>query len=176
MEASEEKRRKYQEIIKDIPLERLVYIDESGIEMTICKDKGWSAKGSPILAKKSGKYYERTNIIAGLVHNKSIAPMVFNGSCNTKLFETWVEKFLIKELKPGQFVVMDNASFHKSQKTKKLVESVGCKIIFLPPYSPDLNPIEKFWANMKRWIKDKITQFDKLYDTLTAFFNAPNST
>ena len=176
MEASKEKREKYQEIIKDIPLEKLVYIDESGIEMTICKDKGWSAKGSPILAKKSGKYYERTNIIAGLVNNKSIAPMVFNGSCNTKLFETWVEKFLIKELKPNQFVVMDNASFHKSQKTKELIESVGCKVIFLPPYSPDLNPIEKFWANMKRWIKDKITQFDKLYNALTAFFNAPNST
>ena len=102
--------------------------------------------------------------------------MVFNGSCNTKLFETWVEKFLIKELKPNQFVVMDNASFHKSQKTKELIESVGCKVIFLPPYSPDLNPIEKFWANMKRWIKDKITQFDKLYNALTAFFNAPNST
>ena len=56
--------------------------------------------------------------------------MVFNGSCNTKLFEAWVEQFLIKELKPGQFVVMDNASFHKSQKTRELIESVGCKLIF----------------------------------------------
>ena len=83
--------------------------------------------------------------------------MVFYSSCNTRLFETWVEKSLIKELKPGQYVVMDNASFHKSQKTKELIESVGCKVIFLPPYSPDLNPIEKFWANMKRWIKGKIT-------------------
>jgi transposase len=51
--------------------------------------------------------------------------MIFNGSCNTKLFETWVEELLIKELKPGQFVVMDNASFHKSQKTRELIESVG---------------------------------------------------
>ena len=83
--------------------------------------------------------------------------MVFNGSCNTQLFEAWVEKFLIKELKPGQFVVMDNASFHKSAKTKELIESVGCRVIFLPPYSPDLNPIEKFWANMKRWIKNKLS-------------------
>ena len=91
--------------------------------------------------------------IAGYVNKQSIAPLVFNGSCNTKLFEAWVEQFLIKELKPGQFVVMDNASFHKSQKTKELIESVGCKVIFLPPYSPDLNPIEKFWANMKRWIE-----------------------
>lgn len=82
---------------------------------------------------------------------------------------------LIKELVPGQFVVMDNASFHKSQKTIELIETVGCKIIFLPPYSPDLNPIEKFWANMKRWFKDKITLFANLYDTLTHFFSAPNS-
>ena len=59
------------------------------------------------------------------VNNKSIAPMVFNGSCNKELFENWVEQFLIKELKSGQVVVMDNASFHKSQKTQELIESVG---------------------------------------------------
>ena len=102
--------------------------------------------------------------------------MVFNGSCTTELFNSWVEKFLIKELKSGQAVVMDNAAFHKSQRTKELIESVGCKVIFLPPYSPDMNPIEKFWANMKRWIKDKITQFDKLYSTLVLFFKTQTST
>lgn len=97
--------------------------------------------------------------------------MVFNGSCNTDLFNNWVEHFLIKVLKPGQVVIMDNASFHKSQKTKELIESVGCKLIFLPPYSPDLNPIEKFWANMKRWIKQQIAHFNTLYDSLVSFFN-----
>ena len=102
--------------------------------------------------------------------------MVFNGSCNTELFNNWVEHFLIKELKPGQIVIMDNAAFHRSQKTKDLIESVGCKIIFLPPYSPDLNPIEKFWANMKRWIKNKINQFDKLYDAIACFFKISNPT
>ena len=56
--------------------------------------------------------------MAGYVNNKSIAPMVFNGFCNTKLFETWVERFLVKELKPWQVVVMDNAPFHKSERTK----------------------------------------------------------
>ena len=66
--------------------------------------------------------------------------MVFNGTCNTQLFESWVEQFLIKELKPDPVVVMDNASFHKSKKTQELIELVGCKVIFLPPYSPDLNP------------------------------------
>ena len=176
MEASEERRAEYKEIIKDIPSEKLVYIDESGIEERIVKDKGWGEKSQKLSAKKSGKYYERSNIIAGYVNKNIIAPFVFYSSCNTRLFEAWVEQFLIKELQPGQYVVLDNASFHKSKRTKELIESVGCKIIFLPPYSPDLNPIEKFWANLKRWIKNNILHFDKLYDALVRFFNTQTST
>ena len=176
MEASEEKRKKYQEAINKIPPECLIYIDESGIELTICRDRGWGKKNEKLVGKKSGKYYERTNIIAGYVNKKSIAPMVFNGSCNTELFENWVEQFLITELKVGQTVIIDNASFHKSQKTRELIESVGCKLIFLPPYSPDLNPIEKFWANMKRWIKQNISQFPVLFDAISVFLKISNST
>lgn len=170
MEANEAKRKEYLAKLSTLKRDALVYIDESGIELTICKDRSWSLKGHPTKAKKSGKYYQRTNIIAGLVNNKSIAPMIFNGSCNTALFNSWVENFLIKELNPGQVVVMDNASFHKSQRTKELIESVGCHILFLPPYSPDLNPIEKFWANMKRWIKNRISNFRELFDAIEQFF------
>jgi transposase len=173
VEASVGKREEYQKVIVDISPENLVYIDESGIEMTIVKDRGWGTKKEKLSGKKSGKYYQRTNIIAGYVNKNSIAPMVFNGSCTTELFNSWVENFLIKELKPGQFVVMDNASFHKSIRTKELIESVGCKVIFLPPYSPDFNPIEKFWANMKRWIKQQIEAYLSLYDVISAFFVSP---
>ena len=102
--------------------------------------------------------------------------MVFNGSCNRNLFENWIEQFLIKELKPGQVVVMDNAAFHKSQRTKELIDSVGCKLIFLPPYSPDLNPIEKFWANMKRWIKQEVASFAELFASIAFFFKYAIST
>lgn len=153
MEASREKREQYIESIKEISKDSIVYLDESGIDMTICKDRGWGKKSEKLTGKKSGKYYQRTNIIAGYINKKPIAPIVFNGSCDTLVFECWVEQFLIKELKPDQIVVMDNAAFHKSQKTIELIESIKCRVIFLPPYSPDLNPIEKFWANMKRWIK-----------------------
>ena len=176
MEANLNKREDYLKVLRDIDPANLVYIDESGIEMSICKDRGWGIKGKILQAKKSGKYYERTNIIAGLTGNESIAPLVFNGSCNTQLFENWIEHFLIKELRPGQCVIMDNASFHKSQRTKNLIESVGCQVIYLPPYSPDLNPIEKFWANMKRWIKSKVSDFVKLYDAIKAFFLYHSST
>ena len=112
--------------------------------MNICKDRGQGKKGKKLLDKKSGKYYERTNIISGLIVNKPIVPMVFNGSCDTTIFETWVEQFLIKELKPDQVLIMDDASFHKSEKARGLIESAGCRVIFLPSYSPDLDPIEKF--------------------------------
>ena len=78
MEASESKRSEYKESIKDIPKEKLVYIDESGIDMNICQSRGWGKKGEKLLGKKSGKHYQRTNIIAGLVNNKAIAPRVFN--------------------------------------------------------------------------------------------------
>ena len=85
-----------------------------------------------------------------------------------------MEQFLTKELVAGQVVVMDNATFHKSQKTRRLIEEAGCKLIFLPRYSPDLNPIEKFWANMKRWIKSHILEFDKIHDAIVSFFQIPN--
>ncbi|WP_021827928.1 transposase [Holospora obtusa] len=80
---------------------------------------------------------------------------------------------MIKELEPEQIAIMDNAVFHKSQRTKELIEFVGCQLVFLPPYSPDFNPIEKFLANMKRWIKNQINQFDKIYQAIAAFFQIP---
>jgi hypothetical protein len=130
VEASEEKRENYLKEIEGISIEKLVYIDESGIDLTNVKDRGWGKKGRILIGKKSGKYYQRINIVAGYVNKQPIAPMLFNGSCDTELFENWVEHFLIKELKAGQLIIMDNASFHRSEKTKKLIESVGCKVIF----------------------------------------------
>lgn len=80
--------------------------------------------------------------------------MCFEGTCNTSLFNTWMKQLLIPNLIPGQVLILDNASFHKSAESKKLIEEAGCKILFLPPYSPDLNPIEKYWANMKNKVRE----------------------
>ncbi len=110
MESDEEKREDYLKEIEEISQENIVYLDESGIDVNACKDRGWGKVGKPLKAKKSGKYYQRINIIAGLNRNKSIAPFVFTGTCNTELFNLWVEKFLLPELKPGQIVVLDNPS------------------------------------------------------------------
>jgi transposase len=105
-----------------------------------------------------------------------VAPLIFQGSCNTEIFMLWIEQQLVPSLKRGQVVVMDNASFHKSPKIRELIELAECRLIYLPPYSPDLNPIEIFWANMKHWIKQNIPNIHNTWNALIQFFNAKYST
>lgn len=76
--------------------------------------------------------------------------MLFNGTCDTDVFNLWLETSLLPTLKKGAVIVLDNAAFHKSLRTVELVQQAGCKLLFLPPYSPHLNPIEKLWANIKK--------------------------
>ena len=92
----------------------------------------------------SGRRYHRESFVAGKLGSKIIAPFCYQGTCDTDLFNFWIKNFLVPELIPGQVVILDNATFHKSSKTKELIESSGCEILFLPPYSPDFNPIEIF--------------------------------
>ncbi len=73
---------------------------------------------------------------------------------NTGLFNIWLKEVLTPQLTPGSVLILNNASFHKSAESRKIVESAGCKLMFLPPYSPDLNPIEKYWANMKNKVRE----------------------
>lgn len=125
--------------------------------------------------KKSGKRYARHSFVAAKCGKKILAPMTYKGTCNTKLFEIWVEKMLLPELKKGQTIIMDNAVFHKSERTKILIEAAGCQLLFLPPYSPDLNPIEQFWAWFKAQIREVIDTFLFLEEAISHVFNSCNS-
>jgi transposase len=90
--------------------------------------------------------------------------MCYRGTCNTDLFNTWLKEMLVPELRPGQVIVLDNATFHKSSERKRIVEAAGCRLLFLPPYSPDLNPIEKCWANVKVKLREMIPRFKNFSD------------
>jgi len=103
---------------------------------------------------QNGQQRPRTSLIGGYLDHRLIAPMLFTGTCNTAVFNQWLEHMLLPQLICGSTIVLDNASFHKSRHTRQLVEQSGCQLLYLPPYSPDLNPIEKLWANLKRrWRK-----------------------
>jgi len=100
-----------------------------------------------------GHYTKRLSMIGGLCEQNFMAPFIFQGHCNTEVFELYVEQILVPCLKKDMVVVIDNASFHKSARINNLIEAVGAKLIYLPPYSPDLNPIEHYWHKIKTAIR-----------------------
>jgi transposase len=129
----------------------LIYLDESGIDANLQRNYARAMRGKQVISEVCGKKTARTSMIAAWVqHKKSlIAPYVFSGYTDSKRFNDWLEEELLPQLRAGQVVVMDNASFHRGKRTKELIESVGCRLLYLPPYSPDFNPIEHIWGVLK---------------------------
>jgi len=143
-----------------------IYLDESGINKYLYRNYGRGLRGKQVAGEISGMRFARESFISALSFGKFLSPMCFQGTCNTELFNIWLKQMLIPKLKPGQVLILDNASFHRSEESKKLVEAVGCKLLFLPPYSPDLNPIEKCWANLKVKIRELLPKFKKFTDAI----------
>jgi transposase len=114
---------------------------------------GWGDRGQPLLAKVPHGHWKRLTFIAGLRHDGILAPCVIDGPINSDSFAAWVEQFLIPELEPGSIVVLDNLGSHKASRMRKLLRAAGIKLFFLPPYSPDLNPIEQVFFKIKRLLR-----------------------
>ena len=154
--------------MQTINYEDIIFIDESGFDLNMEKECGWEMKGVRLIDEKLGNRAnrERITIIAGLLNKRIVAPLRFEGYTNTETFNTWVEKNLIPELKPNHVIIMDNASFHKSQRTKELIESKGCILLYLPSYSPDFNPIEKMWGNMKKLYRNYKHKYENKYELI----------
>jgi transposase len=166
-------RQEYQETLKNIPKENLIYLDESGFDLTIKKEYGWKLRGQRLFDNKKGqrKYLKRITVISAYSNNtkKLIAPFYFEGNTNFKMFNLWIKEVLLLELKPGQTIIMDNAAFHKNKITRELIESKQCHLLYLPPYSPDFNPIEQKWGHVKniiRKIRDKFENFNECLESV----------
>jgi transposase len=127
---------------------------------------GWSPVGERFYALKSGRRQGRVNMIAGYRDGQLIAPFTVEGSCTRIVFEIWLETCLIPLLKPGEWVVLDNATFHHGGRITELIEAAGAQVVYLPSYSPDLNRIEKCWAWLKSRIRKCLDQFDCLRDAM----------
>lgn len=143
-------------------------MDESGFAPTSERTHGWAPKGQKVYGLRSGNRRPRTSLIAARIGKNFDAPMLFEGTTNTVIFNTWLEQELCPKLHKNQVVVMDNAAFHKSTKTRELIENTGATLLFLPPYSPDLNPIECDFAAIK-----KRRQYEN-HQTLDNIVNAYN--
>ena len=122
----------------------------------------------PAFGDVRGASKERYSIIAALNLKKIKAPIVFKGSTTTELFNEWLQNHLLPEIGINKIIVMDNAKWHKSAKTKDIIENSGNKIMYLPAYSPDFNPIENYWAITKNRLKQKQFKYKKLISNIYA--------
>lgn len=151
----------------------MYYVDESGFDEYYSRDYGYAPRGELVIGKVSGSHFVRTSIVAAKIGDDIVAPFAFNGSMNGDLFEGWLAHILVPEFNnPAKSVlILDNASWHKKDAIYDIAGEYGFHVIFLPPYSPDLNPIEKFWANVKRRLRLHMHKFDSFWDALAHAFN-----
>ena len=112
--------------------------------------------------------FARTNLVAAQMGGEILAPMYYERATDSAVFEVWFEGRLIPLLKPGTLIIMDNAPFHRKEELRKIASRYHVLVLFLPPYSPDYNPIEKLWANMKRWLRKNMRFYDSFEDALEA--------
>lgn len=149
----------------------MIYIDEAGLDDNESYGYGWSKKGKRCFARKFGNRKGRINFIAGLTSGKLIAPFIFEGYCDRIVFDTYVENCLVPVISVGDIVIADNAAFHKSKRAKDLIADKGGKLIYLPPYSPDLNPIEHRWFPIKNEIRKSLDDGITLEQAAILAFN-----
>jgi transposase len=159
----------YNEKIKEVPKDKRVYVDEAGFDTYLFRKYARSPRGQKVYEAVKGKKYHRTSIVAGKLGHKIIAPLEYNGTMHGEFFEVWFEKHLIPSLSEDTVIILDNASFHRKKRLYEIAECHKRKIIFLPPYSPELNPIEHFWHWLKKTTADTLRSCS---DLRTAIFEA----
>lgn len=151
----------------------MYYADESGFDKYYSREYGYAPRGEKVIGKIKGTRFARTSIVAAKNGSDIVAPFAFSGSMNSELFEGWLEQVFIPMIKEPEkaVLILDNAPFHRKSELYDIANEYGFKVIFLPPYSPDLNPIEKFWANVKRRLRFHMHNFDSFMDALCHAFN-----
>ena len=161
---------KYLAQIREIPADRIAYVDETGIDTCLYREYGWSERGKQIIGIVSGRKFKRTGVVAAKIGKSIVAPLQYDGTMDSSLFELWFETCLLQSLPKQAVIVMDNASFHRKSRLFPLADRAGFTLIFLPPYSPEYNPIEHFWAWLKRYLRKSLHSCHSFDDALCSAF------
>ncbi len=132
---------------------RLVFIDETWVKTNMAPLRGWAPRGQRLDAKVPYGHWKTLTFIAALRHDRIDAPCVIDGPINGELFTAYVEQILAPTLQPGDIVILDNLGSHKGKAARQAIRKRGAHLLFLPPYSPDLNPIEQLFAKLKHLMR-----------------------
>jgi transposase len=153
--------------------ERLVFIDETWATTNMARRHGRAQRGMRLVAAVPHGHWKTTTLIAALRHDGLTAPCVFDGAINGARFLAYVEQGLAPTLRPGDVVVMDNLKAHKVDGVREAIEAQGARLLFLPPYSPDLNPIELAFAKFKALLRTAAARsIDLLWHTIGHILDA----
>ena len=128
---------------------RLVFVDETWAKTNMTRTRGWAPRGKRLVASVPCIRWATMTFLAGLRADGIVAPLVLDGPINGEVFRAWVEQFLVPTLRPGDAVIMDNLGSHKGQAVRQAIRKAGAHLLFLPPYSPDLNPIEMAFSKLR---------------------------
>ena len=158
------------EVLGCFPDTPIVYIDETGIDTYLYRQKARALRGQKVYDKISGRRFERLSVVAGKVASKIIAPFLYHGTMTSELFMTWYQEELLPRLSEPHLIVMDNATFHPKNRLDDCSIAGGHYFLPLPPYSPELNPIEQFWATLKRKVIELLRTGRSVHSALEYYF------
>jgi len=153
VERDEAARAIFREVIAHLKAEDVVVVDESGSRIGMVSLYGRSTRGSRVYDRVIRNWGHNVTLLASMTTTGMQAAMTVEGSVNESVFEAFIEKVLLPTLRPGQIVIMDNLSSHKSQRVEQFIAQAGCELLFLPTYSPDLSPIEEAFSKLKAFIR-----------------------
>ncbi len=147
------RRRHWRSRQKRLDPPRLVFIDETWIKTNMAPLYGWGPKGKRLKGFAPHGHWKTLTFLGALRADALTAPCVFDGPINAACFRAYVEQVLVPTLRPGDIVIMDNLGSHKGLAVRQLITKAGARLRFLPPYSPDLNPIEQAFSKIKHWMR-----------------------
>ncbi|MCA1729890.1 MAG: IS630 family transposase [Actinobacteria bacterium] len=136
-----------------VDAKRLVFVDEMGTNVSLLPLYAWSRRGLRAHARAPRNWGQNVTLLASITAGGTGPCLAVDGPTTREVFETYLEHVLAPTLKPGQMVVMDNLSAHKGGRVKEIVEGAGCDLVYLPPYSPDFNPIEQAFSKVKEHMR-----------------------
>jgi transposase len=166
------KRRRWREGQASLDPQRLIFIDETGCATNMIRLRGRALRGKRLRGATPHGHWKITTFTAGLTSTGMIAPMVLDGPMNGASFKAYVNQVLVPVLKQGDIVVMDNLSAHKSEDIRSAIEAAGAELRYLPPYSPDLNPIEQAFSKLKAHLrKHKERSVENLWNRIGSLLN-----
>lgn len=150
-------------------VDRLVFVDESGAKTNMTRLHGRALRGARLLDHTPHGHWCTTTMIGSIRLDGTSACLAVDGSTDRDVFREYVRCVLVPSLRPGDIVILDNLAAHSDLETEKLIEAAEARLLFLPPYSPDLNPIEKTWSKVKSFLrKTKARTKEALYEAIGA--------